>query len=100
MGEIVSTKIMNENTVVVEVQLDYEEAIALKGHMNNIHVFTEDLAEKSSQISTRGTNDATRYFLIPKELRDSLDVNSRVTCQRIETPTKTIFVYAVDKVNV
>ncbi|PJB15573.1 MAG: hypothetical protein CO118_02990, partial [Flavobacteriales bacterium CG_4_9_14_3_um_filter_32_8] len=76
-----------------------EEAVALKGHMKDIYMFAEDLAETASQVSTRGTNDATRYFLIPRSLRDNLDIESTVKCQRIDTATKTIFVYAVDKVN-
>ncbi|MCK5282173.1 MAG: hypothetical protein KAK00_02085 [Nanoarchaeota archaeon] len=97
MGNILNSKTTNEGSVIFEVLVDYDEALHLKGHVKNIHLFSEDVLDISSNISLRGKNQATKYFLIPKELRKDLKFNSKVTCQKIETETKTVFIYLVDK---
>lgn len=97
MGTILSTKITKENQIVFEVELDYEEALKLKGNIKNIHIFSEDAAEVKTNLSQRGTNEATKYFLIPKELRENLIFNEEVKCQKIDTDTRTIFIFVVEK---
>ena len=98
MGSIVGMKTAKDEKVVVEVELDYNESLQLKGHIKNIHLFSEDAANIKTNLSQRGTNEATKYFLIPRELRDSLTFDEKVNCQRIETGSKVIFVYVVDKI--
>ena len=73
--------------------------VQLKGHINNICVFSEDAAEIKTNLSQRGKNEATKYFLIPRELRSDLKFNEKVKCQKLETNSKIIFVYVVDKIN-
>ena len=97
MGVILSTKTTKDNKVVFEVELDYEESLELKGHIKNVHVFSEDAAELSTNISQRGTNEATKYFLIPKELRKGLLFKEKVKCQKIETGSRNIFIFVVEK---
>jgi superfamily II RNA helicase len=84
----------------VEVEMDYEESLQLKGHIRNIHLFSEDSAEIKTNLSQRGTNEATKYFLIPRELRENLKFEEKVKCQRLETDTKIIFIYVVDKIKI
>ncbi|MBS3100692.1 hypothetical protein A2641_01005 [Candidatus Nomurabacteria bacterium RIFCSPHIGHO2_01_FULL_37_25] len=98
MGAILSSRIKDDGKVVFEVSLDYEEATQLKGFMNNIHIFSENVADIKANISQRGKNEATKYFLIPKELRKNMKFNAKTTCQKIETKTKTIFIYVIDKI--
>ena len=62
-----------------------------------MHVFSEDAAEVKTHLAQRGTNEATKYFLIPRELRNGLDFNKNVKCQNIETDTRKIFIFVVDK---
>ena len=100
MGRILGTKIMKDDRIVFEVEMDYEESLKLKGHINNIHLFSEDAAEIKTNLSQRGTNEATKYFLIPRELRGELTFNEKVKCQKIETDTRTIFVFVVDKITI
>lgn len=100
MGRILGTKTTKDNKVVFEVEIDYEESLKLKGHIKNVHVFSEDAADIKTSLSQRGTNEATKYFLIPRELREGLTFDEKVKCQRIETDTRTIFVFAVSKVNI
>jgi len=96
MGTIISSKMKDDGKIVFEVCLDYEEAIQLNGHMENIHLFSENVKQVETHISTRGKNDATKYFLIPKDLRKNLRFDRSITCQKIDTKTKTIFVYVLD----
>ena len=98
MGQIVGIKALRDDKVVVEVQMNYEESLKLKGHIKNIHLFSENAAEIKTNLSQRGTNEATKYFLIPRELRENLTFNEKVKCQRIDTDLRIIFVYMVDKI--
>jgi len=100
MGRILGTKTTKEGKVIFEVELGYEEALQLKGYINNICVFSEDAAEIKTNLSQRGKNEATKYFLIPRELRSNLRFNEKVKCQKLETDTKIIFVYVVDKIRI
>jgi hypothetical protein len=98
MGEIISSKVKEDGKIVFEVAVSYEEAKQLGGHLSKIHIFSEDIAQISSNIAQRGKNEATKYFLIPKELRKNMKINNQpVGCQLIETNSKLIFVYVVDK---
>lgn len=97
MGVILGTKTTKEGKIIFEVEMDYEESLKLKGHIKNVHVFSEDAAEIKTNLSQRGTNEATKYFLIPRELRENLKFNEEVKCQKIETDTRMIFIFVVDK---
>jgi len=99
MGQIIGIKTTKDDKVVVEVNMTYEESLMLKGHIKNIHLFSENAAEIKANLSQRGTNEATKYFLIPRELRDNLTFNEKVKCQRIDTDNRILFVYMVDKIN-
>lgn len=99
MGRIIGIKTIKDDKVLVEVEMSYSESLKLKGHIKNIHLFSEDSAEIKSNLSQRGTNEATKYFLIPKELRGGLKFNEKVKCQRIDSESKIIFIYMVDKIN-
>jgi len=100
MGSIIGIKTTKEDKIIVEVEMDYEESLQLKGHIRNIHLFSEDSAEIKTNLSQRGTNEATKYFLIPRELRENLHFEEKVKCQRLETNSKIIFIYVVDKIKI
>ena len=98
MGTIIGIKATKGEKVHVEVEMDYEESLKLKGHIKNIYLFSEEATEITTNLSQRGTNEATKYFLIPRELRENLKFDEKVKCQRIETDKKIIYVYAVEKI--
>ena len=100
MGTILGTKTTKDNKIIFEVEMDYEESLKLKGNIKNVHVFSEDAAEIKTNLSQRGTNEATKYFLIPRELRKDLTFNEEVKCQKIDTDTRTIFVFVVNRIKV
>jgi len=98
MGAIIGIKTTKDDNVVVEIQMSYEESLKLKGHIKNVHLFSEDSAEIKTNLSQRGTNEATKYFLIPRELRENLTFDEKVMCQRIDSENRIIFIYMVDKI--
>ncbi len=97
MGQILGSKITNDGKVVFTVSMDHDEALQLQGHIDDIHVFSGKVADIKTNISMRGQGAATKYFLIPRELRHNVRFSSEVLCQKIETKSKLIFVYVVDK---
>lgn len=96
MGKILRSE-RNDTGVRLEVQIDCEEANILQGHYDDVHLFTERVAEYKTNISSRGKNSVTKYFLIPRSLRPSLNFRCKVGCQKIETDDKIMFIYVVDK---
>ncbi len=101
MATIISSKRQNENgKVILEVASDYDEFLQLKGHLDNIHLFTEKVAEVKTNISQRGKNEATKYFLIPREFRRGFRFNNTTSCQRLDLKDKVVFVYVVDKLKI
>lgn len=97
MGSILSSKTTKDGKIIYEVVMDYDESLQLKGNIKNIHIFSEDVAEIKTNLSSRGKNEATKYFLIPRELRHNIKFTDKVKCQKLETESKIIFVYVVDK---
>ncbi|MFH0978161.1 MAG: hypothetical protein V1837_02550 [Candidatus Woesearchaeota archaeon] len=97
MASILSSRVKDDGKVVFEVIVDYDEAIQLQGHLDNIHLFSENVINVTANLSQRGKNEATKYFLVPRELRKNLKMSSEVTCQRIETKSRIFFVYVMDK---
>ena len=98
MGCILSSRVKDDGKVVFEICVEQEEALQLKGHLENIHVFSEKTAEGKTNMVQRGKNDSTRYFLIPRDMRSNLGYKSISKCQRIETKSKIIFIYVMDRI--
>ena len=97
MGIIVSSKVKGSNNIVLELMLDYQEALQLQGQIDNIHIFSDNVSHKQTWVSTRGKKGSTKYFLIPRELRRDIDFTHQINCQKIDLPEKVIFIYSVDR---
>lgn len=100
MGEILSSKVSEDGRIHFTISLNPDEALQLQGHVNNIFMLSEKTAALKTNIASRGKNEATKYFLIPKEFRKNMSFPKEVACQRIDTKTKTIFVYLIDKIRI
>ena len=96
MGSIIASKRTKEGKVILQVELDYEEALQLRGQWDNIFLFPEGVATTQANLSCRGKNEATKYFLIPRELRQDLKFSRPVKCHRTNLDHKAIFIYVVD----
>ena len=97
MGVILGSKVTNDNKIIFTVSLDPAEALQLEGHIEDVHLFSERTAKIKTNIASRGKNSATKYFLIPKKLRKNLKLSGEILCQKIETKTKVIFIFTVNK---
>ena len=96
MGTIISSKKDGDN-VIVEVLTDYDEFLQLKGHLNDIRLIAENTAEVQTNISQRGKNAATKYFLIPRQFRKGFKFDNTTSCQRLDFKNKVLFIYVVNK---
>lgn len=92
MGRIVGSR-RNNQKIIFEVELDYKEAVLLKGHYDNVHLFSENTIDFQTKISSRGKNDATKYFLIPTKYRKDLNLNSKALIQRIKVDDSDFLIY-------
>ena len=97
MGRIVNS-IKRGKNMIMNLELDYNEALQMKGHVEDIHVFSEYAADIESHISHRGLNSSTKYFLIPRHLRKELKFNNKVSCQILDLKNKAVFIYVIDKI--
>ena len=73
-----------------------DEALQLKGEVDNISLVP--LGKKwqdDTKIVQRGKNEATMYFLIPKNERDGLKKANKAKFQKITAPMKTLYNYTV-----
>ena len=100
MGTILNAKLQGDGKVVYEVCVDKEEALNLKGNMENIHLIAEDASNIKTRISLRGKNEATKYFLIPREMRNDINSKKEVLCQKIDTKYKDVYIFIVDKIKI
>lgn len=99
MARILGTRTIEDNKVIYEIELEHKEASQIMGYTENICVFPEEGSEIETNISQRGKNEATKYFLIPRILRNNLKYNRKVGCKKMETKNKTIFIYIIDKIS-
>ena len=100
MATIMSSKNTGNGKIMLEVASDYDEFLQLRGHLDDIHLFTEKVAEVKTNISQRGKNEATKYFLIPREFRRGFKFNNTTSCQRIDLGNKVVFLYVIDKLSI
>jgi len=97
MGEILGSRRHDGDTrkVVLEILLSQDELRQLRGEMENVIVIAESAGTTPSRVSLRGRNEATKYFLIPRQLRKQLSIHGSVSCQRLDVSGKSVFVYIV-----
>lgn len=97
VGNILCSRRHAGDKVIVEVLIDQDEFRQLRGELDDVYLFSENVVKTPSKVSLRGRNHATQYFLIPRKLRKDLSIGGEVSCQRLESEDgKSIFVYVLD----
>ena len=99
MGSIIGSRTIKKGkTMLVEVELDYDEFTSLGGHFKKVHLFSEDVMNMRSTLSSKGIHSSTKYFLIPRTLRDgiSLDDAGDIICHRLNLKNRAMFIYLVN----
>ena len=97
MGEIRCIRKGKSGNFIVEVEMESSEITKLKGFLTNVHLFSEDSPDILTRLSQRGIREATKYFLVPKELRKNFNLEGDVHCQRLEFGDNIFFIYCVKK---
>ncbi len=97
MGKISSLKTLSEDKNIMTLEVSSEETIWLKGNMEKMHLFSENNLEYETRLVQRGKKESTKYFLMPKEFRKGVIPSNSINCNRIETETKYLFIFAVEK---
>jgi len=98
MGKILEIKSINEEKTNVKLELTQKELIWLKGNLEKMHIFSENNLEFITRLVKRGKRESTKYFLMPKEFRKGVMPSDSVKCNLIETRTKYMFLFAVNKI--
>ena len=96
MASIISSKV-NKDHVVISFKVSFEEAKELNGHLANIHLIAEDNEGETATITEKGRKGCTKYFLIPKKLREDIQLKKEASCVRIDCKEKMLWVYIMDK---
>ena len=97
MGRILGLKSQNDEKVVVNLELTQNEALRLRGNMEDIHIFSENNLEDLTRLVQRGKRESTKYFLLPRNFRKGVFPSNEVKCLKIETTNKHIFVFKLNK---
>lgn len=97
MARILELKNTNDKKVLANVELSQDEYNFLKGNIENIHVFSENNLIKLSRLVQRGKKESTKYFLLPKILREDIIPTNNVKCNKIETSKKKLFIFEIEK---
>jgi len=98
MGIIISSKALSDSRVLCKVLVSKNEFQDLKNHFKNIHLFAADLCADDTKLIQRGRDGATKYFLLPFNLRfRKQKAFGKISCQRIETDAKIFYMYVIDK---
>ncbi len=95
MGKILGLKTVNDEKVLVNLELTSKEVLWLKGNLEDMHIFSENNLEYETRLIKRGKRESTKYFLLPKELRDDIMPSNNVSCNKIKTKTKEILIFSV-----
>lgn len=97
MADVLSVKNHRDGSILIELEASYDEFLNLKGAVDKIRIFSEDSADIITRLTQRGSKEATKYFLVPKELRENLNLNGEVRCQRLELDENLFFIYMIKK---
>ncbi|HLD97268.1 MAG TPA: hypothetical protein VI934_02905 [Candidatus Nanoarchaeia archaeon] len=97
MGSIISSRLKEDGKVIFEVLIDADEALQLRGNMSNVHIFSDAVIDIEANLAQRGKNEATKYFLVPKQVRRDMKISGKVRCQKFEARGKTFFIYVIEQ---
>lgn len=97
MGKILTLKTVTDSKVVVTLELTQKEVLWLKGNLDKMHLFSEDNLEYKTRLVQRGKRESTKYLLMPKEMRRGVFPSCEVRCSKIETKTKDLFIFSIQK---
>jgi hypothetical protein len=98
MGQIINTRTSSNNKIIYKIELDEKEALFLKNHIKNIHLFSKDLFFHESGIISRGNKGGAKYFSVPLKLKARKKQKyDMVSYQKFETDSQIFFICVAEK---
>jgi hypothetical protein len=97
MGKILTLKTQSNEKINITLELSAQEVLWLKGNLEKMHLFSENNLEESTRLVQRGKRESTKYFLLPRNFRKGVMPSNDVPCTKIETKTRHIFIFGVNK---
>lgn len=95
MGSIIGSKVRDDGKIIFEICVDKKEAMQLKGQVDEVYMFAAQSDAETTKIVQRGKNEATMYFLVPKNAREELKKLDEASFQEIKLSRKKIYIYSV-----
>jgi hypothetical protein len=96
MGIILRSE-YNEDHYIAEVKLDIAEWKGLKGSSCNIYLIPEEHAVTNATFIEKGKKGSSKYLLLPKNLRENIQLKKVTPCVKIENGNKIIISYILEK---
>jgi hypothetical protein len=97
MGKILNILNKSDDRVEVTLEFDLKYFKKLKGNLDKIYLFSEDVLDFNSKLVSRGKDDSTKYLLIPKEINTEVFAREDINYSVIEDPDKFLFIFGVNK---
>jgi hypothetical protein len=98
MGQILKTRVIPKNKIILHIELPIKEAQNLKNHTKKIHIFSESNFEQEAKIKSKGKNYKIKSIEIPMCFKCKSDSKAReITYQKIETKRKTFYIVTIKK---
>lgn len=97
MCKINTVKCINSDKVYITLHSHEDELSYLKGHTNDIHIFSENNLQNETRLVQRGRKDSTKYLLLPKDFREDAIPSNEIKCGKIEMDDKKILIFEVKK---
>ena len=97
MGDILNILNKSDDKVEVTLTIDREYLKNLKGNLDKLHLFSENVLEYDSKLVSRGKDESTKYLLIPKEINYDVFARDDVNYGVIEKEDKYLFIFSVNK---
>ena len=79
----------------MNLELTSKEALWLKGNLDKMPIFSENNLEYETRLIKRGKRESSKYFLLPKELRENLFPFNNVLCNNIKTKTRNLIIFSI-----
>ena len=97
MAHIIGSRV-NEKDIVLSIKVGHDEALQLQGNTKDIRLFSLRTPQTRASIYERGKNGSSKYFLVPKEVRQKIKFNKEVFCQKLENKENIIWIYMMSKI--
>ena len=97
MATIESVKTKGSDAISVHLCLSKEEYHWLEGNLERMKLFSEFNLVYETRLVQRGKRESSKYFLMPKDLRKNLVINSKVVCNKMDGKHKDYYIFAVEK---